>query len=154
MKERKPFWKPAVGVLEEIGKSFLFLVFMYYSTQAVLKYWEEPAVTNIQYTFGDNEKGIQFPLITFCDYPYDFIDKEISRFPHILAGKTSTLTLASVPILPASYQIEIPVPRVLRSQLSVCCVAKPVYTQLSRCSDALVRGSLPQAFSCINAFSE
>ena len=65
MTERKPFWKPAVGVLEEIGKSFLFLVFMYYSTQAVLKYWEEPAVTNIQYTFGDNEKGIQFPLITF-----------------------------------------------------------------------------------------
>ena len=57
MTERKPFWKPAVGVLEEIGKSFLFLVFMYYSTQAVLKYWEEPAVTNIQYTFGDNEKG-------------------------------------------------------------------------------------------------
>ena len=97
MTERKPFWKPAVGVLEEIGKSFLFLVFMYYSTQAVLKYWEEPAVTNIQYTFGDNEKGIQFPLITFCDYPYDFIDKEISRFPHILAGKTrSTSTLASV----------------------------------------------------------
>ena len=96
MTERKPFWKPAVGVLEEIGKSFLFLVFMYYSTQAVLKYWEEPAVTNIQYTFGDNEKGIQFPLITFCDYPYDFIDKEISRFPHILAGKTHTLILASV----------------------------------------------------------
>ena len=96
MTERKPFWKPAVGVLEEIGKSFLFLVFMYYSTQAVLKYWEEPAVTNIQYTFGDNKKGIQFPLITFCDYPYDFIDKEISRFPHILAGKTHTLTLGSI----------------------------------------------------------
>ena len=41
-----------------------------------------------------------------------------------------------------------PVPGGLRSQLIAFRLAKAVDTQLSWCSDALVRGSLPQAFSC------
>ena len=54
------------GVLR-LGFVILYLICIYWSTEAVLKYLDEPAVTNIQYKNGDNEIGITFPLVTICD---------------------------------------------------------------------------------------
>ena len=54
------------GVLR-LGFVILYLICIYWSTEAVLKYLDEPAVTNIQYKNGDNEMGIPFPLVTICD---------------------------------------------------------------------------------------
>ena len=42
-------------------------VFTWWVSKAVVKYWSQPLSTEISYSFGDNENGIQFPLITFCE---------------------------------------------------------------------------------------
>ena len=53
--------------IRRLGFAILYLICIYWSTEAVLKYLDEPAVTNIQYKNGDNEMGIGFPLVTICD---------------------------------------------------------------------------------------
>ena len=35
-----------------------------------MKYWSQPLTTDTMNVFGDNGKGIQFPLITICDYGF------------------------------------------------------------------------------------
>ena len=40
----------------------LYLVAIYWSTEAVMKYWSEPAVTSIQHTFGDADQKFSFQL--------------------------------------------------------------------------------------------
>ena len=57
--------KPA-KLLQKFSRFFLYLVAIYWSTEALMKYWSEPAVTSIQYTFGDAEQKIHFPALTFC----------------------------------------------------------------------------------------
>ena len=44
------------GVLR-LGFVILYLICIYWSTEAVLKYLDEPAVTNVQYKNGDNEES-------------------------------------------------------------------------------------------------
>ena len=58
-------------IIQKSGTFVLYLVAIYWSTEAVMKYWSEPAVTSIQYTFGDADQKIQFPALTFCPL-YDF----------------------------------------------------------------------------------
>ena len=48
-------------IVQRIIVLLLFLIFVYWSTGAVLKYLDEPATTNIHFTLGDTEDGIQFP---------------------------------------------------------------------------------------------
>ena len=48
-------------IVQRIVVLILFLIFVYWSTGAVLKYLDEPATTNIHFTLGDTEDGIQFP---------------------------------------------------------------------------------------------
>ena len=48
-------------IVNKIFILILFLIFVYWSTGAVLKYLDEPATTNIHFTLGDTEDGIQFP---------------------------------------------------------------------------------------------
>ena len=45
----------------------LILLLIWWGGTAILKYWSQPLTTDTSYVFGDNEKGIQFPLITICD---------------------------------------------------------------------------------------
>ena len=53
-----------------LGLLYLFCV--YWCFGAIFKYQDEPAITRRTWKFGDNEKGIEFPLITFCPkIPYD-----------------------------------------------------------------------------------
>ena len=46
----------------------LILLLIYWGGSAILKYWKQPLTTDTSYIFGDNENGIQFPVITMCDY--------------------------------------------------------------------------------------
>ena len=46
----------------------LILLLIWWGGTAILKYWSQPLTTDTINIFGDNEKGIQFPLITMCDW--------------------------------------------------------------------------------------
>ena len=48
--------------IRRLGFVILYLICIYWSTEAVLKYLDEPAVTNIQYKNGDNEISSSYNL--------------------------------------------------------------------------------------------
>ena len=43
----------------------LLSIFIWWGTESIIRYWNQPLTTNIVYTF--DERGVQFPLLTFCD---------------------------------------------------------------------------------------
>jgi hypothetical protein len=45
----------------------LMLLLIWWGGTAILKYWSQPLTTDTSFIFGDNEKGIQFPVITICE---------------------------------------------------------------------------------------
>ena len=45
----------------------LILLFLWWGTTTVLRYWSQPLSTDISYKYGETKEGIQFPLITLCD---------------------------------------------------------------------------------------
>ena len=45
----------------------LSLTFLWWGSNAVLRYWSQPLSTDISSKYGETEQGIQFPLITLCD---------------------------------------------------------------------------------------
>ena len=75
-KRRKDrYFELVVYMLKSTLKLALHLIFAYWATQSVLKYVDEPAITNIYYRYTSSYqfnstsgyKGIYFPFITFCD---------------------------------------------------------------------------------------
>ena len=58
--------------------SCLILLFLWWGSNAVLKYWSQPVSTDISFKFGENEQGIQFPLITLCNFNR-FVDNEMLK---------------------------------------------------------------------------
>ena len=46
----------------------LVLLFLWWGCNAVLRYWSQPLSTNISYKYGESDQGIQFPLITLCNW--------------------------------------------------------------------------------------
>ena len=50
-----------------LGTFSLYLICVYWATEAVIKYLDEPSSTAIQYSFGEDGKVPNFPAITFCD---------------------------------------------------------------------------------------
>ena len=48
----------------------LLSISAWWGSRSVIRYWNQPLTTNMVYSFGDNENGIQFPLMTFCDDEY------------------------------------------------------------------------------------
>ena len=47
------------------------LFFAWWAHKAFVRYWSQPLTTDISYRFGDNENGIEFPFITFCQILID-----------------------------------------------------------------------------------
>ena len=47
----------------------LIMLFIWWGSNAVLRYWSQPLVTDISYKYGETEQGIQFPLISLCNNP-------------------------------------------------------------------------------------
>ena len=45
----------------------LISTFFWWGSKSVKRYWNQPLTTNMVYSYGDNDNGIQFPLMTFCD---------------------------------------------------------------------------------------
>ena len=62
------------NILEFLAVGGLFLLNVYWTTQAFMKYLDEPASTTISYTFGDpgKEGKITYPSITFCRPPSEY----------------------------------------------------------------------------------
>ena len=52
----------------------LISLFTWWGGRAVFRYLSQPLATDIETSFGDNEIGIRFPLITFCPN-FDFLAK-------------------------------------------------------------------------------
>ena len=48
----------------------LLLLLIWWGGTAILKYWSQPLTTDTKTVFGDNNNGIQFPLITICDFDF------------------------------------------------------------------------------------
>ena len=51
----------------------LLSISTWWGSKSIIRYWNQPLTTNLVYTFGDNENGIQFPLMTFCRH--EFVSK-------------------------------------------------------------------------------
>lgn len=74
-RRRDRYFELVVYTLKSTLKLTLHLIFAYWATQSVLKYVDEPAITNIYYRYTSSYqfnstsgyKGIYFPFITFCD---------------------------------------------------------------------------------------
>ena len=52
----------------------LISLFTWWGGRAVFRYFSQPLATDIETSFGDNDIGIRFPLITFCPN-FDFVAK-------------------------------------------------------------------------------
>ena len=48
----------------------LLILFIWWGSNSVLRYWSQPLTTDISHSFGDNKNGIEFPLVTFCQYDF------------------------------------------------------------------------------------
>ena len=46
----------------------LILLFIWWGSNALLRYWSQPLSTDISYKYGETKQGIQFPLITLCNF--------------------------------------------------------------------------------------
>ena len=56
----------------------LILLFLWWGSNAVLRYWSQPLSTDISYRFGETKQGVQFPLITLCSRKF-FDDDSIVK---------------------------------------------------------------------------
>ena len=45
----------------------LILLFLWWGSNAVVRYWSQPLSTDISYNYGETKPGNQFPLITLCN---------------------------------------------------------------------------------------
>ena len=56
--------------LQTLTKRFsifiLYLIFVYWASQAIQKYLDEPTITNIKYKYGTAGEQIKPSLMTFC----------------------------------------------------------------------------------------
>jgi hypothetical protein len=46
----------------------LILLFLWWGSNALFRYWSQPLSTDISYKYGETDQGIQFPLITLCNW--------------------------------------------------------------------------------------
>ena len=56
----------------------LILLFLWWGSNAVVRYWSQPLSTDISYIYGESKPGYQFPLVTFCNYK-DFFQNSIFK---------------------------------------------------------------------------
>ena len=55
-------------IIQFLANSILSVVFAYWAIEAWQKYFSEPLSTQVFYDVGDSDKGIIFPVLTFCNY--------------------------------------------------------------------------------------
>ena len=65
----KQMLKKIVRIKNFIVFSLILLLFWWGGT-AILKYWSQPLTTDTKTVFGDSDKGIQFPVVTICDFDF------------------------------------------------------------------------------------
>ena len=65
--------------IKYLGTFPLYLICVFWITEAVIKYLNEPSNTFMQYSYGDNGKVPEFPSITFCDHKEKYSNILISE---------------------------------------------------------------------------
>ena len=63
-------FKERIKKLCQVKYAILFclnLLFVWWGSNAVFRYWSQPLSTDISYKYGETKQGIQFPLITLCN---------------------------------------------------------------------------------------
>lgn len=75
-RQRKSILQDFQKICRPLIKFILWMTCIYWSTGAILKWLEEPTSTHIYFNYGDSEKGIEFPAITFCE--------DVPSYPRIL----------------------------------------------------------------------
>ena len=67
-------------VLRQLCIFILYLIFVYWATQAVLKHLDEPTITNNYYIFGTDGKQLKPSVMTICSanklIEHEFIFRE------------------------------------------------------------------------------
>ena len=53
-------------IVRQVFIFILYLIFVYWATQAVFKYLDEPTTTKIYYEFGENGKQLKPSATTIC----------------------------------------------------------------------------------------
>ena len=56
----------------------LILLFLWWGSNAVLRYWSQPLSTEVSYVYDEGKPGDQFPLITLCQFK-DFFQNPIFK---------------------------------------------------------------------------
>ena len=69
----------------------LYLIFVYWSMEAVWKYIDEPTRTKVHYTLGDDGKNIKVPLMTIYEkkpswYLVSYLNPITSSKPGLRGG--------------------------------------------------------------------
>ena len=56
--------------LRHLMSLILLSFFIWWCSRAIIRFWSQPLSTDISFSFGDNKTGIQFPLVTLCQYHF------------------------------------------------------------------------------------
>ena len=75
-------FKERIKKLCQVKYAILFclnLLFVWWGSNAVCKYWSQPLSTDISYKYGETDQVIQFPLITLCNWNIFFNDPMIKE---------------------------------------------------------------------------
>ena len=70
--EFKEMMKQACQV-KKLSVFCLILLFLWWGSNAVLRYWSQPLSTDISYNYGESKPGDLFPLITLCNFKNFFM---------------------------------------------------------------------------------
>ena len=68
----------------------LISLFIFLGAKSVVKYWRQPLSTDISSSFGDKDNGIQFPLVTLCQYKFpahnSILNKRSNNSDHFMSA--------------------------------------------------------------------
>ena len=82
-------FKERIKKLCQVKYAILFclnLLFVWWGSNAVCRYWSQPLSTAISYKYGENDQGIQFPLITLCNFNLQNDDESSWNFLSVLVS--------------------------------------------------------------------
>ena len=74
----------------------LYLIFVYWASQAIQKFLDEPTITNIKYKYGTDGGQVKPSLMTFCSADQipeheSIIEQECGLNINVITGNNNTL---------------------------------------------------------------
>ena len=69
-----------IKIIETLEILLLSIIFIWWTSEAIRKYYDEPVSTIITHTVGDGNGNISFPQITFCGFPLSGQNPVLSKY--------------------------------------------------------------------------